>query len=116
MKKPLITLIAMAVLSAGAVQAAQTNTVSSKLNSLSEKVEKAETNAYNKAEANKKAFEARQKERQKALDEQKAALEKKQKENQAALDKAKSDAKARQEARQKTYETKKKQWKDLLTK
>lgn len=99
MKKTLVALMAMSILSIGAVQAAETRPVSNLLN----KIEAKEDAAYKKIEADKKAAEARKKER-----------EEKQKAQQAALKKQQQEAKARQEARNKKIETKKKQWKELL--
>ena len=91
--------MAMSILSIGAAQAAEKRPVSNFLN----QIEAKEDAAYKKIEADKKAAEARKKQREEAKAKQQAALKKQQQE-----------AKAKQEARQKKIETKKKQWKDLL--
>ncbi|HIS37806.1 TPA: hypothetical protein IAC10_14475 [Candidatus Scatousia excrementigallinarum] len=99
MKKTLIALMALSMLSIGAAQAAEKRPVSNFLN----KLEAKEEAAYKKIEADKKAAEARKKER---AEQQKARQE--------ALEKQKKEAQAQREARQKKIETKKQQWKDLL--
>ena len=77
MKKTLIAMMALSILSVSAAQAAtQTNSVSKWLDNASKKVEQKENAAYSKAAANKKAAEARQKERQQAVEQQKKAIEK----------------------------------------
>ncbi|MBS6603852.1 MAG: hypothetical protein KH301_08885 [Brachyspira sp.] len=99
MKKTLIALMALSMLSIGVAQAAEKRPVSSFLNQLEAKEEA----AYKKIEADKKAAEARKKER---AEQQKAQQE--------AWEKQKKEAQARRDARQQKYETKKQQWKDLL--
>lgn len=99
MKKSLIALMAMSMLSIGVAQAAETNSVSNFFN----KLESAEESTYNKLEASKQEAQAKQKQREEAKQQRQEALKKQQEE-----------AKARQEARQKKLETKKQQWKDLL--
>lgn len=99
MKKTLIALMALSMLSVGVAQATEKRPVSNFLN----KLEAKEEAAYKKMEANKKEAEARQKQREEAKQQRQEALKKQQEE-----------AKARQEAREKKLETKKQQWKDLL--
>lgn len=106
MKKTLVLLMASAVLSIGAVQAATTNEgpVTKWLNNTTAKVSKQEQTAYQKTQAKKQAAE-----KKKAEAKQKQAA----KEKKIAAKKA--EAQKQQAARKQKVETKKKQWKELFT-
>lgn len=115
MKKSVIALMSVVLLSTGVVQAATTDRPVSKwLSDTAAKVEQREDAAYKKIEADKKASEARKKERQNAIEQQKKELQQRQKAREDAIKKQQEEIKAKREAREKRIETKKKQWNDLI--
>lgn len=114
MKKSIIALLAVVILGTGSAQAAQ-GPISKWLSDTADKVEQREDAAYKKMEADKKASEARQKERQEAIEAQKKAIKERQEAREKAIKEQQEAAKQRQEARQKKIETKKQQWRDLMS-
>ena len=103
MKKLLVSLMAMAVVSIGV--AAQAGPLSDALNNAAKKVDQHEQ-ALDKAQ---KDAEARQQAREEARQKQREELQKKQ-------EQAKKDAQKRQEARQKELQKKKDAWNTLIGK
>jgi len=97
MKKFLMVLMSLSILSVGTVQAATSSTpVSDWINSKTSAINKAENDAAMKAEARKKEAAAKQAQRDKELKAKQA------------------EAKKRQAQRKKNVETKKQQFKDLF--
>ena len=88
MKKTLVALLAVVMISIGAAQAATTSStpISDWLNKKTSAITKAETDTANKIEARKKEAEAKKAAREKALAERKAAREKAAAERKAAYE------------------------------
>ncbi len=114
MKKVLVSLMAMSVLSVGA--AAYAGSLSDALQNAADRVDKKEQAIDNAQKEAAKRQEARQKAYEKQKKENQQALEKRKKEIQKKQEQAKKDAEARQKARDKELQKKKDAWNTLIGK